>query len=197
MEILEREDYNKLNFEDRCRYINQAILTYGTRASAYKNINIAKSTVQSMMKSHKYIFDNNIKQFVPVNTQEDSMELESHRNTQEDSMELGSHRNTKEGAMVIENVFEVEEYKIFKAMCEKWDVLQELIRQHEYKQDVLDVDTTVTLKDIPDGISKRVNWDINETVLNQFKEYIKINHKNCTIKNMVEIALLQYIRDKR
>ena len=184
MEILEREDYNKLNFEDRCRYINQAILTYGTRASAYKKINIAKSTVQSMMKSHKYIFDNNIKQFVPVNTQEDSMEL-------------GSHRNTKEGAMVIENVFEVEEYKIFKAMCEKWDVLQELIRQHEYKQDVLDVDTTVTLKDIPDGISKRVNWDINETVLNQFKEYIKINHKNCTIKNMVEIALLQYIRDKR
>lgn len=114
MEILEREDYNKLNFEDRCRYINQAILTYGTRASAYKNINIAKSTVQSMMKSHKYIFDNNIKQFVPVNTQEDSMELESHRNTQEDSMELGSHRNTKEGAMVIENVFEVEEYKYSK-----------------------------------------------------------------------------------
>ena len=93
MEILSRQDYNNLEFEEKCHYINKAISEFGTRAKAYKNLAIPKSTVASMMKSHDYIFDETLKQFIHRENIEQSME---HRMSIEQSME---HRNTIEQSM--------------------------------------------------------------------------------------------------
>lgn len=185
MEILSRQDYNNLEFEEKCHYINKAISEFGTRAKAYKNLAIPKSTVASMMKSHDYIFDETLKQFIHRENIEQSME---HRNTIEQSME---HR----GSIVAAEKKDV----IINKLCVEWDILERIIEDYKYKNnhEIIEVDTSVTLNDIPDSSTKRINLDINEEVWNDFRAYIKDKHKGVSQRNMVEIALLQYMKDKR
>ena len=205
MEILSRQDYNNLEFEEKCHYINKAISEFGTRAKAYKNLAIPKSTVASMMKSHDYIFDETLKQFIHRENIEQSME---HRNTIEQSME---HRNTIEQSMEHRNTIEqsmehrgsivAAEKKdvIINKLCVEWDILERIIEDYKYKNnhEIIEVDTSVTLNDIPDSSTKRINLDINEEVWNDFRAYIKDKHKGVSQRKMVEIALLQYMKDKR
>lgn len=195
MEILSRQDYNNLKFEEKCHYINKAISEFGTRAKAYKNLAIPKSTVASMMKSHDYIFDETLKQFIHRENIEQSME---HRKAKDYSME---HRNTIEQSMEHRGSIVAAEKKdvIINKLCVEWDILERIIEDYKYKNnhEIIEVDTSVTLNDIPESVSKRINLDINEKVWNNFKSYINTNHKGVSQRNMVEIALLQYMKDKR
>lgn len=198
MEILSRQDYNNLEFEEKCNYINNAILKYGTRAKAYKNIDIPKSTVASMMKSRNYMFDENLQQFVHRSSIEGSMD---HRDTIEKSEKINAHSNTIEVSMEHRNSIVVAEKKdmIINKICTDWDVLEKIIEDYKNKNnhEIIEIDTSVKLNDLPSGPTKRINLDINEDVWSSFKSYIKENHKGINQRNMVEIALLQYIKDKR
>ena len=195
MEILSRQDYNNLEFEEKCHYINKAISEFGTRAKAYKNLAIPKSTVASMMKSHDYIFDETLKQFIHRENIEQSME---HRKAKDYPME---HRNTIEQSMEHRGSIVAAEKKdvIINKLCVEWDILERIIEDYKYKNnhEIIEVDTSVTLNDIPDSSTKRINLDINEEVWNDFRAYIKDKHKGVSQRNMVEIALLQYMKDKR
>ena len=195
MEILSRQDYNNLEFEEKCHYINKAISEFGTRAKAYKNLAIPKSTVASMMKSHDYIFDETLKQFIHRENIEQSME---HRKAKDYPME---HRENIEQSMEHRGSIVAAEKKdvIINKLCVEWDILERIIEDYKYKNnhEIIEVDTSVTLNDIPDSSTKRINLDINEEVWNDFRAYIKDKHKGVSQRNMVEIALLQYMKDKR
>lgn len=183
-----------MSFENKCTYINDAINETKIRSKAYEMIGIAKSTVQSLMKTHNYVFDKNSNQFVPREAIDKSMIKD---NTKEVSMEV-IHRKNEEVSMDNEmQITTKQELEVLKKVCSNWNTLEKMIKDYNYKENVIDVDTTVTLKDLPDSVAKRVNWDINNVVLAEFKDYIKKEHKNNTLKNMVELALLQFIKDKR
>lgn len=71
----------------------------------------------------------------------------------------------------------------------------------EYKnrnnKDIIDIDASIGVKDLPESDVKSVNLRLNREVWEEFNQYIIKKHKGISQKNMVEIALLQYVKDKR
>lgn len=190
--IITEDEYQCLSVEDKVAYINSAINQFKTRAAAYRVLGKGESTMRKWLKRKNYIFDKNLNAFVYNNEIKDSDVLGEYvsgdKHSSEDSMDSVSVVNSTQKELMINTLYK------------DWDVLQAIIQDYKSKsmQSIVEVDTSVTVNDIPksDKIA-RVSLRLNEVIWKEFNNYIFKNKKGISQKNMIEIALLQFIRDKK
>lgn len=210
--IITEDEYQCLSVEDKVAYINSAINQFKTRAAAYRVLGKGESTMRKWLKRKNYIFDKNLNAFVYSNEINDSDVLgecvSGDKHSNEDSMDsdmtikcMADDKHSSEDSMDSDSVVNSTQKELMiNTLYKDWDVLQAIIQDYKSKsmQSIVEVDTSVTVNDIPksDKIA-RVSLRLNEVIWKEFNNYIFKNKKGISQKNMIEIALLQFIRDKK
>lgn len=195
--VLPDDKYKALTKEEKIEYINSAIKKYGTRSKAYIEMGKNESTIRKWCKSNGFVFDAELNIFIADTKHSSSIE----KVKQQSDCIAGAKQEVGpiEGMQSTSLVNAEQKDVILNEICKEWDVLKKIISEYKSKnnKDIIDIDTSIKVKDLPESDVKTVNLRLNKEVWEEFNQYITKKHKGISQKNMVEIALLQYIRDKR
>ena len=180
---MNKEEFKKLNVHEKAKYINSQLERGLIRAEIYKNIGIAKSTVQGQLEK-EYKFNKTLNKFILKENDDKSKTLViKGDNVLKDSNNILDIQQDLKSNIV--NL--AEEYSTIKDMLD-W-----------YKNNVSDKSKTSVIE-IKSGIkiklegteTTRTTIRINKNTWNKFKEFSEI-HKEYNQQDLMAQALEEYM----
>lgn len=179
---MNKEEFKKLDVHEKVKYINSELEKGLLRSEIYKNIGIAKSTVQGQLEK-EYMFNKSLNKFIPKEYDDKVKTVVTNGNTIiRDNNILDIQKDLKANIVNL-----AEEYNTIKDMLD-W-----------YKNNIDDKAKTSVIE-IKSGIkielegteTTRTTIRINKNTWNKFKEFSEI-HKEYNQQDLLAQALEEFI----
>ena len=181
---MNKEEFKKLNVHEKAKYINSQLEKGLIRAEIYKNIGIAKSTVQGQLEK-EYKFNKSLNKFILKEYDDKSKTLVINGNdiSKDSNNILDIQQDLKANIVNL-----AEEYNTIKDMLD-W-----------YKNNVGDMAKTSVIE-IRTGIkielegteTIRTTIRINKNTWNKFKEFSEV-HKEYNQQDLLAQAIEEFIQ---
>lgn len=172
--------------------INELLKQGKTVKQIRAELNISEKLFQKQIKELGYKYNQKIKQYDLIDYKDNTNVIDCESSDYESNTKIihdnDYKNNYNNSTKVIDKNKELDINKVAD-LVEDYDTLKSIIKWFKDKENTIDR----IVIDLPEAADKRTTILINEIVYNQFNEFCN-NHKEYSKKDLMAMALLEYIR---
>lgn len=168
-------------------YINE-LLKSMTVKEVRSELGVSEKLFQKEIKRLGYKYNQKTKQYDPIDYKDNIKVIDCKSSDYESNTKIIHDKDYKSNTNVIDQSKELDVNKVAD-LVEEYDTLKNIIKWFKDKENTIDR----IVIDLPDAADKRTTILINEIIYNQFNQFCN-NHKEYSKKDLMAMALLEYIR---
>lgn len=169
-------------------YINE-LLKSMTVKEVRSELGVSEKLFQKEIKRLGYKYNQKTKQYDPMDYKDNIKVIDCKSSDYESNTKIIHDKDYKSNTNVIDKNKELDINKKIIDLMKDYDTLKSMIKSYKDKENTIDR----IVIDLPEAADKRTTILINETIYNQFNEFCN-NHKEYSKKDLMAMALLEYIR---
>lgn len=168
-------------------YINE-LLKSKTVKEVRSELGVSEKLFQKEIKRLGYKYNQKTKQYDLIDYKDNIKVIDCKSSDYESNTKIIHDKDYKSNTNVIDKNKELDVNKVAD-LIEDYDTLKSIIKWFKDRENTIDR----IVIDLPDAADKRTTILINEIIYNQFNEFCN-NHKEYSKKDLMAMALLEYIR---
>lgn len=167
-------------------YINE-LLKSMTVKEVRSELGVSEKLFQKEIKRLGYKYNQKTKQYDPIDYKDNIKVIDCKSSDYESNTKIIHDKDYKSNTNVIDKEASIN--KAANLIIDEYDTLKSIIKWFKDRENTIDR----IVIDLPDAADKRTTILINEIIYNQFNEFCN-NHKEYSKKDLMAMALLEYIR---
>lgn len=167
-------------------YINE-LLKSMTVKEVRSELGVSEKLFQKEIKRLGYKYNQKTKQYDLIDYKSNISVTDCKSSDYESNTKIIHDNNYKDNTNVIPKEASIN--KAANLIVDEYDTLKSMIKWFKDKENTIDR----IVIDLPDAADKRTTILINEIIYNQFNQFCN-NHKEYSKKDLMAMALLEYIR---